>query len=260
MPKIYKRRFIEKFQNKDNFTWNKECQKHFEKVRKNNTDSSIILSEFPINIKEAVIRVDDYSVLVLKKLNDFFEENKNKKLKYLEIIDSLNEFFKTFNFIFIAKNYQKHDDEDTGINFMETSVKDNNILNIIIQCNPIIKEIFLNNFSNFKRKFQILIKHELVHRGQFLKILDDRLRLKIAIDEYKSKEYLAVKKEIMAYSNSIIEELRFGGFDDNQILDIVKYNKKEISSILDRYIDLFKDTDISVLNRLYKYVYEYLKG
>jgi hypothetical protein len=260
MPKIYKRLFIDEYKKKNKYSWKEECDAHFEKVKKSDSSYSVIWSEFPVVIKEAVIRVDEYSNLILKKLYKFYKENENKKLKYLEIIDLLNTKFKSFNFIFIAKNYQDRDEEDSGINYMETGLKKNNTIDILIYCNPILKNLLLDNFLNFKRKFQILMKHELIHRGQLLKIIDDELRLKVATDENESKEYLSLKKEIMAYSNSIIEELRFGGFEDNQILEIVKYNKDGISSILDTYIEQFKDTNIYVLYRLYKYIYEYLKG
>ena len=65
----------------------------------------------------------------------------------------------------------------------------------------------------------------------------------------------------MAYANLIIEELRFNGYDNKQILEGIRNDRFGIedSEFLELYKIHFK-TDKKVIGKLYKYIYEYLKS
>lgn len=217
---------------------------------------------------EAVIRVDKYIPLIMEKFYNIHNSTINKGLKSEEIVLLFNKEFKTNKINFGLQRFQKDDEEDSGINYGETGIHHNNksIINIIMYFNPLISKTFYEEYKKVKEKFQILIKHELIHRGQFIKIMNDELRFKVLKNEAEAKEYYERPKEIMAYADSLIEELRFKGHSDSTILDIVKENKKDESNTLDLYIFLFKENKdekknkLEVLHKLYKYVYEYLKG
>lgn len=208
---------------------------------------------------EAVIRVDKYAKLVMDRFNNFCNVYKNSNLKVKDITKKLNSDFSTFGIDFILQYFQDEDHRNIGINKMITGIRyHNGIVGITIFINPLIKDN-INN-QEMLQVFETLIKHELIHKGQFLKIRNKDLRLRVLQNQQKTKEYLARPFEIMAYANSYIEELRFGGYSDSEILNTIKYNREGVSGILDKYIELFKETNMEILNKFYKYVYEYLKG
>lgn len=253
----YKRKYIECYI-PDSDRWLKAIKEKQKEIIDGYEFHTVGISMF----YEAVIRVDDYSDLLIKKLNKFYLKYQGEKLENKKIIELLNNEFKSYNIIFIFSSIKENDEENTGINLMDTGIKKGNIIDILIICNSLLNKMLIDNFKSFKEKFQILIKHELIHKGQFLKIADEDLRLKVLKDKQKTMAYMEQYHEIMAYANNIIEELRFDGYGDDKILQTVKDKKQNESGTLDLYINLFKikEDKPEVLHRLYKYIYEYLKG
>ena len=141
-----------------------------------------------------------------------------------------------------------------------------NTLVIIIFCSPSIKDLFIdkNIEIKFLQTFKELIGHELIHRSQFInRHLNKSESNIIKGPPQEFKKYVSQKTEIMSYAWQIIEELRFKGFADKEILNYIQSkrsneNLNPDNSMLDYYIYNFRDT--SVLNLLFKYMYEYIEG
>ena len=105
-----------------------------------------------------------------------------------------------------------------------------------------------------------MLGHELIHREQYLKIEDDKLREKIFKSNLDPKTYLSKKYELMSYAWQIIEFFKLTGKTDEEIKKILQHNsmlKFSFSPVLLFYHETFKNNP-DVLKRLYKYMYEYL--
>lgn len=243
-------------------------EKLHEKVCVENNDE---VFSFPCRtssyLVEAVYRPDKYVNILYNQLKSHIYHY-NKLFKYGEqVCTFLTERFKEFNIIFEYDG--KYDDQESkkyGINSMATG---SNSLTIYIYCNPIIKDIFINKKlqENFLQYFREVIGHELIHRSQSISIENYNLQKKLIRDEAKLKYqtsvgYYADKKELMSYAWQIIEELRFQGAYDidilNYIKDIAKYPQYNCLIYEHVYIKYYRNT--KVINQLIKYVYEYLKG
>lgn len=213
-------------------------------------------------LQEKVIEVDLYVKLVLKILDDFYKEYKGNLFNAEKVVNALNIIFKTYKFIFKYKGFPNKDIEKSGINFMATEVnKKDKFPYIYIYCNSYLGNCIETNlnYKKFRQKFKKLIEHEFIHRSQFLLMADEELRYRVNTEPYENdEEYFSNYREIMTYAKQMIEELRFEGKTNQEILNIVKNNIGKESSILDLYIQLFKNKNDKVLKRLYKYIYEYL--
>lgn len=117
---------------------------------------------------------------------------------------------------------------------------------------------FINrSYGTFMNDFLVVLKHEIIHRLQFLNIKQEKERLKIAHKQSKSdKAYLSSKHEIMAWAWNIIEILRMLYTNEeiaNQLrsgnIDSVMYND---------YLTLF-DKNSKQIRMLNKYMYKYLQ-
>jgi len=213
-----------------------------------------------IPIKEAVIRPDKYVVLIIKELTSFLQEYDGKTFRYpLFVVDLLNKKFSKYNFTFIEVN-------SGDINYLsgidEASTLPKNF-KTTFQCNIAIGDLFTNKKlqEKFIEVFQELLGHELIHRGQFLNKQDEEIRKEVfkakkvydMTKENDVRSYLSSKQEIMSYAWMIIEELRFNGLSNNQILTMIRRDSdiKNLSPILDEYKRLF-DNDSGVLTCLRK--------
>ena len=219
---------------------------------------------------EAVIRSDRYVSVVINEFRKLLQEYDGKVFRYpVYLFDILNEKFKKYNFEFVEKYDVNNNDYQTGIDMGEILPRN---LKIIFYCNSVLGDLFVNRDlqKGFLTKFDQILGHELIHRGQFLNVQGEHLRAEIfklkpedAIgNEYdKAMHYYSRKGEIMAYAWMVIEELRFNGYSANKILEIIHNNIKteNESLVLDQYRKLFTIEDIQ-LKRLYKYIYEYIEG
>lgn len=117
-------------------------------------------------------------------------------------------------------------------------------------------------FSNeFKKWFLFVLKHELIHRGQFLTIENHKIRAEVMIKDNSSIErQLQDKQEIMARAWEIIELYKLtSGLDNSKIKNQIKnYPEYTTNNVLRIYRDLF-GKDSKELKLLYKYMYEYLE-
>ena len=165
-------------------------------------------------------------------------------------------------FIFIGNDIDENNDK-SGINSMRSG---NTTYEIQVMCDQYFKYNVSVNSTYLIDTFRDLIKHELTHRGQFLLKKVNKLNMeKERRTEESFKSYLSNKQEIMAYANQAIEELRFEGFTDNEIIIMLKsYNfGSSGSTAIKHYVTTFKkdnSKDLKILKQLYKYMYEYLYG
>jgi len=263
--KRYSPLYIEKFKDTGAF---EKFVKNFKDTEIRNGEEYTIFtrSVHPSTLFEAVIRVDDYVKLLKSKIDAFYKVNKNKYTNSDDILKALNKEFSTFDFIFEKDNFKIDEDpEHSGINDTDTgSKKDSDVIDVLFSCNKYISNILVDvkSFEKFKEHFIQLSEHELIHRGQLLRIKTKELRAKVANrkDTVENQfNYYKHIHEIMAYSKVIIEELRFGGFTDKEILGIIRNGEDRLSDIFDNYLKLYKKDKVIVLNRLYKYMYEYLQ-
>jgi len=217
-------------------------------------------SEFLV---EAVYRPDKYVNIVYNHLKSILKIY-NKSFKYGELVcEFLTDKFKEFNIIFNYEGSFNSDGRKYAINSMDTGV---NSLTITIQCSPIIDQLFLSIDLQklFLQYFKELIGHELIHRSQSISIKNYTLQKYINkyINIAQGVGYYADKAELMSYAWQIIEELRFQGAYDMDILEYIKDIGKHpgYSCLIyeEVYLKYYRNT--MVINRLIKYIYEYLKG
>ena len=218
----------------------------------------ISLKNLHLPFIESVIHVDKY----LNTLRDEFYKIFDKVPiigTTKEIINFLNNFFKSYNITFDTLSGESRNGVIKG--------KCKHDLKIIIFCSNNLSDYFENRykFSRFLDRCIFTLAHELVHRGQYIQMNKHLFLNKtngrdidlhdIDVNHYKKSD------EIMAYANLIIEELRFNGYDNKQILEGIRNDRFGIedSEFLELYKIHFK-TDKKVIGRLYKYIYEYLKS
>jgi hypothetical protein len=138
---------------------------------------------------------------------------------------------------------------------------------IQIKCNVNLLKIQSINLSQFNKFVEIIsevIGHELVHRYQMVQVEGRKLRNFIfGCTPKETILYLSSKQEIMARAWQIIEEFRFSGLKDKNILSIMQSNKNTrmvaYSPTLMDYLQFFNTKD-NVFKILYKYIYMYINN
>lgn len=219
------------------------------------------------SLVEAVYRPDKYVDILYNQMKDIIKTNFGKKFKYNEkLVLYLSEQFKAFNIGFDYDGHSFNDGKKSGINAMVIGSK---TLDIIIYCSPSIENLFVDiTFQKlFLSSFKQLIGHELIHRSQFISVQNyhnqNNIVRFINSPKYQTEVgYYADKSEIMSYAWQIIEELRFLGAYDKDILEYIKDTGKhpEYHCMIyeEIYLKYYRNT--KVINQLIKYIYEYLKG
>lgn len=208
------------------------------------------------NLFEAVIHVDKY----LNVIEDVFLSNRKKITSIADKnkIKLLNDLFYSFKISFELIN------EPVSNYGVVRAVNSKEHIKVFLN-----HEVFTFMIDSFYREWLKtllpLIGHELVHRGQFFIRKNDFVNFygfenngKLSIDTIEATN----TQEIMAYALMGIENLRFKGFSDEQILNKVKnYNEKEMESgIMILYLSDMKKYNFEVYKKFCKYVYGYLKN
>jgi hypothetical protein len=214
-------------------------------------------------LSEAVQRPHNYLKLIegkLEKYKKYFLKQNNG----IDILFKLSSIFKKNNIKFIADEKNFHYNY-FGINGASTSP--DIFRTIEVYCYPKAILDLSKNEKNFDLFVKILLNylgHEFVHRMQTVDIKNEELLKKLFSTNLKNKQkYLSKKLEIMGYAWTIIEEFRFMGYTDKEILNVMRTPKsiKSIGrtepSVYKEYKKLFYDND-EILNRLHKYMYEYI--
>lgn len=232
---------------------------------------------------EVSIRTERYGRLLQKEFirisNLFKYSDFDTTISLMRFLDlQFEKYLIKFKFDSIVPDQEE---QKCGITKMEISGKDKVIY---IKCNTAFRKNFLSQNKELFNTFYDLICHELVHRGQLLlrrykdSIIQmnkrSREELKIKTNDGLSEEektvllykrYLSDINEIMAYANQIVEELRFKGLSDKEIIQLIKGFKipGDYSSGAKMYNDYFSVTnkdDYKVLKKLFTYIYGYVTG
>lgn len=212
-------------------------------------------------LTEAVVRPDNYAKMLTELFQYSCKKSKNKLDKGLIFfLFELNKRFREYNINFEIENVGRIYSQN-GIHLMETSSSTGKIN---VKCNYKFEESLESerNFSKLLRDFYYLIGHELIHRGQFFYRKFKDLK---SYKYYNDLNYFEDKDEIMAYAWCIIEELRFQGIKNAEIIKMVS-NVKRFEDIK-KYSDVFKNIEEQLyhknkkaFNLFLKYLYEYIKG
>lgn len=214
-------------------------------------------------LSEAVQRPNNYLKLIqdqiLKNKKLILKQSNNKINKLLILLSLILKKFK------IKFYYKNEISKYFGIYEAETLLDKKNT--IIIWCNLSILEIIKNEkiFDRFLYSLLEILGHEIVHRMQLKDIKDKKILNILSTKDINNRiQYFSNKQEIMAFAWQIIEQFRFIGYSDDKIKEIMKTYKnpklihKKLPEIYKLYIYLFNN-DNSVLNKLHKYMYEYLQ-
>ncbi|HPJ86589.1 MAG TPA: hypothetical protein PLU55_00585 [Candidatus Pacearchaeota archaeon] len=212
-------------------------------------------------LTEAVIRPNNYAKMLTNYFDYVCKRNKNKLEKGLPFfLFELNKRFREYNVIFEIENIGSPYNQ-RGIHVMSTSTSTGKT---IVKCNYKLLESLENkeSYNRLLHDFFVLIGHELIHRGQFYYRKYKEL---LSYAYYNETNYFEDKDEIMAYAWCIVEELRFGGYNNADILKMVSESKK--FTVIKKYSDVFKNIEEQLyhknkklFNLFLKYLYEYIKG
>ena len=172
-----------------------------------------------IYFKEAVIHTDKYKNILIKELENLLIKIP-LNLSHDKIIDLLNNIYISYKISFQSLDI---DLEKSKNGLLKGKTKSD--LSIIIYTCRDISTLFNNRFlfSKFVDTLSLLLQHELVHKGQFIQSFKNvHIDKKVDLYSVQDKKYYSDKHELMAMANMIIEELRFNGYSNNDILKYLK--------------------------------------
>jgi hypothetical protein len=217
-----------------------------------------------LSLPEAVILPKEYLSNLEKKiraLHMFKFKNINQKSFCMK----LNFLFLTNRIQFIPQSFVENDFNEEGVMYgiNKAGTLSNKKATIGVFINPLIIKISNNkDFQDQFIKWLILnLKHELIHRGQNLRIKDLKIRSEVMSQNTKDqKEYLSRKSEIMARAWEIIELFRLKNYSLEEISQLLKtVNKEKLQNhTLNVYHSMFTMEDWQ-LRLLYKYMNEYIE-
>jgi hypothetical protein len=239
-----------------------------------------------IKFVEAVINTDILGDILFTIFFTCMKECKNKTYRNdLFLFYDINKAFAKEGYK-VSFVYEVVPDSKDGIVKMSSDMTDNSIT---ISCDNIFTEKFLLGDKELLTTFKTLIKHELVHIGQYLRmkaaslssivtrLLDKKKEFykkldkkDFSVDEKEELlyyKYFSNTKELMAYAKTALLELQLSGLSKEEILHGIKtmfyeYEKTNypISKIINNYHRYFRKDilkDMEYLKRFYKYLYEY---
>jgi hypothetical protein len=215
-------------------------------------------------ITEATINPVLYLNQINKDLKDLsYFKFKNSSLKNIAI--KLNIIFRKSKIQFIPQSFILEDPYEQGIEFginsAATLSNKNNTIGFFINHNIIKSLQDKEQYNIFVKWFLFNLKHELVHRGQHLKVKDTKIVNQIFKKSYKDQiDYLSDKQEIMARAWEIIELFKLSNYTNENIRKIIqsKNLEKFQNFTLKTYHSIFNMNDWQ-MKLLYKYMYLYLE-
>lgn len=214
---------------------------------------------------EAVVQPEEYINNIIEKIDNIYDILKREKYNLKYFCKDLNKHFKKNKIDFVAdKEIKKAKDVYISYGINEGATLPDRFGRIRIYFNELALNIFKSDkiFNKFKEMLTVCLKHELIHRGQALRISDRKLRAKVLKKDYDDIiKYLSDKQEIMSFAWEIIELLRIKGLKNKEILSLIKSDIKQlrrINEIIDIYFEYFSIEDYQI-KLLLKYMYMYLE-
>lgn len=218
----------------------------------------------PKPLFEYIVKPEDYlkdiEEKIISLLPKLIKENDLNK-----ICNILIKKFRKNKIIFIAsKNINPDKDAYISYGINESKTAPDKYGTIAIELNPLFIQALqlIRARDKLLEHFLVVLKHELIHRGQVLKIKDNKFRLEVygKNTPKDQREYLGGKQEIMARAWEITEYMQLTGISKKEILQILKTQNggKLFIDTLKVYHEYFTMQD-SELKLLYKYMYWYLE-
>jgi len=245
-----------------------------------------------IRCKESAIRTERYAKILKDEFIKCIDRLKNKQYYVTsDLTKDLSDHFNKFiiRFIFTGGDTPKLEDEEERKS-VEDGISEMRTLAVSKEIQVLVNKNFMSKFKSGDKElintFYLLMCHELVHRGQCIfrryfslsseaefikrdqKKLENPNLSPAKAKVLRDKLYRRRKAEIMSYANQALEELRFKGYSDKVILD--KFRTGDVDEIESptflKYITTFKtdsedkEHDKIILNKFYKYLYDYVTG
>jgi len=197
------------------------------------------------DIEESVIFVDSKSYInSIKKIDP-------KRLN----MTSINDVLMFLNNKFNPKNIYFKIGNDKNKPIIDAYTDKNKNINIVVSEDVFFDKVY-NDWQWFIKQFRRILNHELVHRHQYNRV--DFSRIKPRYQNLSNPEqYLSNKHEIMAYANSIVNDLMSKEGTPEKALKLLQRPTMGMTKDIDRYFINF-ELGSKVINQLYKYMYEYL--
>jgi hypothetical protein len=217
-------------------------------------------------LQEGALSPVSYFNPIKQLCTKFYKKNKDKS-NTKKICDSLTSILSKYKIKFIM-NMVIADDPDfyikLGIN--GANVMFDKYVTIVIHCNELIEKSFKDEhtFNKFLDAFYIVVKHELIHRQQYLRMQSDELVSQIGHSKKFTTQidYISDKHEIMAFAWQAVEYFKLRGVSKQNILSVLKEPKKYFrydNSIFAAYWLAHEKGLITddTINLFYKYAYYY---
>jgi hypothetical protein len=212
-----------------------------------------------LNTGNRHLKVLDEAVIHVKKYLDVITILLDNEKSTIIKTQSLEDKIKLLNTIFLRYKIQFDliDSDDRKYGIVKGSCYKENIT---IYFNELVFDPLDDShiFDFFKKELLALLGHELVHRGQYYVRQGDFLNF-IRFEKPEENNYTQ-KQEIMAYAYMGIENMRYKGFADQQIIQKIQSGNVSHmeSGIINVYISDIKDKDEKAYKKFIKYVIEYL--
>ena len=221
---------------------------------------------FEQSFNEAIVQPEEYFKSIEKDCKNFFRFNKNKN-NIKKICDNLSVMLRKHKIKFIP-NIKVSTKRDPYIPFgiNSANVMFDKYITIVIHCNENIIKSFNDEeyFTRFIAHLYVAIKHELIHRQQFLRIQSEELSSKIGNTKKfdNDLEYMSDKQEIMSFAWQAIEYFKLAGVKKQNILSILREPKEYFrfdNSVFSAYWWAYERKLISkeTIQLFYKYAYLY---
>jgi hypothetical protein len=211
-----------------------------------------------IAFEENVIHISKYLQLLKDELIQLQRDLKHSNLDSIQLF---NEKFETYKIKFFYDN----DLINKGVNGIVEGETVKDVIKIYVN-----DEFYfhtnkdnLDVFNEFSKQLLLLLGHELVHRGQyyvrkgdFINFYNFEGSLRNGVDI----DYLKNHQEAMAYAWMYIESLRYSGFKNNDIMNMLKTGnfQKSRSLHIDFYISDMKKYNRDAFLQFRKYILQYI--
>jgi len=206
---------------------------------------------------EAVVHVDKY----LDILKDELKQLKRTLIFFKgDALQLFNEKFYTYKIQFVIIDSMK---VNKGV--VEGVInKDNIIIYLTDDFYFYTSKDNLDVFNQFEKELIILLSHELVHRGQYYVRAGDKINFYnfegSSIDNDIDIEYMKNPQEIMAYAYMYIESLRYSGYSNNNIMEMLKSGNfaRSQSLHITFYINEMNKHNRNAFLKFRKYIVQYI--
>lgn len=202
----------------------------------------------PFNFKEVL------SIIKNGNFSDIEELNKNIKEYQVEFI-TFEEFKNSLGTDIEKKVAPEYSMMGGGIKFGVFN-KYRNMIEIVVEPHMFNYMLKVRMNDMFLEFIDQILQHESIHLQQVSKMKNKDAYILDSSPEFDADKYNSEKREIMAYAQTIILELKNKRFTKNDIINQLKKGKLE-SEQFEHYKKLLNEKD---MKRFMKYLYQYAEN